>query len=266
MQARASAARAPFVVGLAGAQGSGKSTLARIVVDRLAASGARAATISLDDFYLGRAARRRLAARVHPLFVTRGAPGTHDVDLALDIVSACRRGAACRAPVFAKRADEALAREDWREIPAGLDVLVFEGWCLGARPQGAASLDAPVNMLERVFDAEGVWRRAVNAALGETYQALFAENDHLVYLRPPSFEIVPRWRVEQERALAGSLADAPSPGLMSADEISFFVQHFERLTRWMMKDLPWRASLVLELDAQRRARAAVFHESAPPAC
>lgn len=140
------------------------------------------------------------------------------------------------------------------EIPAGLDALVFEGWCLGARPQAAAALDAPVNMLERLFDADGAWRRAANAALAGAYQPLFGEIDLLVYLRPPAFEVVLRWRAEQERALAGSLPEGAAPGLMSADEISFFIQHFERLTRWMMEDVPGRAGLVLQLDAQRRAR------------
>ncbi|MFZ5617812.1 MAG: kinase [Pseudomonadota bacterium] len=247
-----SAARRPHILGLAGAQGSGKSTIARLLAARLEAKGVRSAVLSLDDFYFGRAMRRRIAARVNPLFITRGPPGTHDVALALSVLSAIRRGEETSAPVFEKGADDTRPRAEWRTIPAMLDVLVFEGWCIGARPEEGEALSRPINMLERSFDRDGGWRRAVNDALGYTYQSLFAEIDRLVFLRAPSFDIVQRWRTEQEHARAASPHAKALPGLMTAEEISFFIQHFERLTRRMMEDLPSRADLVLQLDERRR--------------
>jgi D-glycerate 3-kinase len=72
-----------FVLGLCGAQGSGKSTLAAALARMLARDGTRTAILSLDDIYLTRAERLQLAREVHPLFATRGAPGTHDVALGL---------------------------------------------------------------------------------------------------------------------------------------------------------------------------------------
>ncbi len=245
-------ARRPLVIGLAGAQGSGKSTLATLLVEQLARSGYCCAGVSLDDFYLSRAERRRAASAIHPLFVTRGPPGTHDIARALDFMSAIREGRRTRAPVFDKASDEPRAEDAWRDIPQGIDVLVFEGWCIGARPQPFAALASPVNMLELNYDARGEWRRTANDALAGAYRDLFETVDSLVYLRAPSFKIVQRWRCEQEKSLhSGNLA-AFEPGRMTAQEISFFIQHFERITRWMMDDLPARAMLTIQLDEKRR--------------
>jgi D-glycerate 3-kinase len=70
-----------FTLGLCGAQGSGKTTLVAALADELAAQGLRVATLSLDDLYLPRTVRQELAVKAHPLFATRGVPGTHDVAL-----------------------------------------------------------------------------------------------------------------------------------------------------------------------------------------
>ena len=66
----------PPILGIAGSQGSGKSTLAKAVAERFGG-----ASLSLDDVYLTKAERAAMAARVHPLFATRGPPGTHDLGL-----------------------------------------------------------------------------------------------------------------------------------------------------------------------------------------
>ena len=89
----------PQVVGICGAQGSGKSTLVAALAERLAEEGIAAATLSLDDLYFTRAERLRLASEVHPLFATRGVPGTHDIALGLGVLDALARGEAapCRA-------------------------------------------------------------------------------------------------------------------------------------------------------------------------
>src|SRR5436189_108160 len=71
----------PLMVGLCGAQGSGKSTASRDAAAALTVRGLSCLVLSLDDLYLGKAARAELAAEVHPLLATRGPPGTHDVAL-----------------------------------------------------------------------------------------------------------------------------------------------------------------------------------------
>src|SRR5262252_5588246 len=77
----ARAARRPRIVAISGAQGSGKTTLATLLAERLSFLGVRAASCSLDDFYYDRPTRAELARSVHPLLITRGVPGTHDVEL-----------------------------------------------------------------------------------------------------------------------------------------------------------------------------------------
>jgi D-glycerate 3-kinase len=246
----------PLVLGLAGAQGAGKSTVAAALVRRLAGAGRRAVVLSLDDLYLGRAARRALAAEVHPLLATRGVPGTHDVALGTRVLAALAAGAPVAVPRFDKAADEPRPPAAWDRVVGPVDVVVFEGWCVGARAQGAGvdggrALARPVNALEAAEDPGGVWRRYVDAQLAGPYQALFRPVRFLAFLRAPAFDVVAGWRLEQERALAAAGRGA-GPGVLDADGVARFVQHFERLTRHMLATVPARADLVLSLDGARR--------------
>lgn len=242
----------PLVYGLAGSQGAGKSTIARIAAARMVAAGRRVAILSIDDLYYGREERRRIAARTHPLFITRGPPGTHDVGRGAAIVETLKARRPARLSRFSKALDEPLPMSEWEEASGDIDILIFEGWCLGARAEPEATLEKPINVLEEIFDANGRWRRAVNTALGGPYQGLFAKLDRLAYLRPPSFEIVKHWRWELELAIAAQRPAGEAPGLLDEDEIDFFVQHYERITRAMMAGLPGRADLTVQLDERRR--------------
>ena len=51
----------PFIFGISGGQGAGKSTLCAALAQTLATKGKKALTLSLDDFYLSKAARKHLA-------------------------------------------------------------------------------------------------------------------------------------------------------------------------------------------------------------
>lgn len=238
--------RATSVFAIAGAQGSGKSTLAAQMVAAGRARGLEVIALSIDDFYLTRRERQRLAREVHPLLGTRGPPGTHDIDLALATLAAIERGEA-RLPRFDKLADTRLPRSRWRHVRSRPGLIVFEGWCLGLRPQSDAQLTKPVNALEREHDADGRWRRWCNAQLAD-YAPLWARFDHLLYLQTPSFTVIPAWRTAQERSLA---ARRPGHG-MKPLEIERFVQHFERLTRHGLETLPGIADRVVRLDAMHR--------------
>lgn len=234
-----------FILGLCGAQGSGKTTLARAVVDALTAQGTRAAALSLDDLYLTRAERVRLGRSVHPLFVTRGVPGTHDISFGLAVFDALARGEPAALPRYSKAADDRSPSNDWPRAPADLEVLVFEGWCVGARPQGAAVLAVPVNDLERIEDADARWRTHANNCLAGPYQELFSRLDALMLLAAPSFAVVARWRLEQEQDLAPEAR-------MDAAAVARFIGFYERLTRHVLAEMPPRADLVAWLDETRR--------------
>jgi D-glycerate 3-kinase len=246
-----------LVVGINGAQGSGKSTLAARVQQSLErAHGRRTAVLSLDDFYLTRAQRGELACKVHPLLATRGVPGTHDVGLAqrtLERLRELRQGESLRLPRFVKAQDDRAPEGDWPACSGPLDVVLFEGWCVGTPPQAADELATPVNALEAHEDADGRWRAYVNTQLATAYAALFALLDRLVFLRAPAFEVVHGWRLEQE---AGNAAASPGAAhVMTSAALERFIAHYERLTRHALRVLPARADVVLDLDAQRRVTA-----------
>ncbi len=250
---RRTAARGPepLVVGLCGAQGSGKTTLAGAVAQALRSRGTATAVLSLDDLYLTRAERQRLAQDVHPLCATRGVPGTHDVALGLATLDSLARGEAAELPRFDKAADDRAPRQQWDRAPERTRVVLFEGWCVGAMPQGEDALVAPVNTLESLEDPQGIWRRHANQALAGPYAALFGRIGLLVLLAAPGFEVVRGWREQQEAELR-ERAGPDAPGVMSAGDIERFIQHYERLTRHILHEMPARADLVMRLGSDRR--------------
>jgi D-glycerate 3-kinase len=244
-----------FVVGICGPQGSGKSTTVAVVAALLEARGLKVATLSLDDLYLPRADREALAREVHPLLRTRGVPGTHDVALGLAVLDGLAGEGETALPRFDKASDDRAHVDAWPVVAGPVDVVLFEGWCVGARPEPAEALAAPLNALERERDPDGVWRFYVNAALAGPYRALFARLDLLMLLTAPDFETVLAWRREQEAKLRGRLAESGqgAGAAMSDDEVAVFVQHYERLTRHISREMPARADLVVALDADRRS-------------
>lgn len=244
-------ARPLFVLGLCGAPGSGKTTLARALAERFIADGTSTALLSIDDLYRTRAERERLGEDVHPLLRTRGVPGTHDVSLGLAVIEALDAGLAAPLPRFDKAHDDRSPRAQWGHAAAGTRLLILEGWCVGARPEQEAALAEPINELERTEDRDGRWRRTVNAALAGDYQRLFARLDGLILLAAPTFAIVRDWRIEQEHELRAD-AGPGSPGLMDDYEVARFVQHYERLTRHILREMPERTDLTVTL-AQDRA-------------
>jgi len=246
-------ANRPLVTGICGAQGSGKTWLTRAVAELLERRGFRCASLSLDDLYLSRAARAAVAGEVHPLFAVRGVPGTHDVALGMRLLDAMQLPGMVRLPMFDKASDDHLPPEQWCEVEAPFDVILFEGWCVGARPEQELALVSPVNALEAEEDAVGRWRQHVNACLATPYQYLFGRIDMLVLLQAPGFEVVARWREQQEQTLRKSFdgTGTQAAALMDTAGIARFVMFYERLTRHILAEMPLRADLTITLDEYR---------------
>jgi D-glycerate 3-kinase len=242
--------RRPLILGLCGAQGSGKSTLTRGLAERFRASGRTVAHLSLDDLYLTRAERLTLARDVHALLATRGVPGTHDVALGLRLFRDIDSGLPVMLPRFDKAVDDRAPAKAWECVAGPIDVLIFEGWCVGARPQSEAALEPPINDLERRDDPSAVWRHFVNERLSREYQQLFERIDIQVLLAAPDFGVVEQWRKEQERELRARVGQL-APGLLSDVQLREFIQHYERLTRHILREMPHRADLVIDLDPDR---------------
>lgn len=244
----------PLMIGLCGAQGSGKSTAAEAVHARLNAADIACAVVSIDDFYLTAAERHALARTVHPLLRTRGVPGTHDVALAASVFDGLAAGRPVPLPRFDKARDDRAPETRWPVAPAGTQVVLFEGWCIGAVPQDEAALAEPVNALEAAEDPDGIWRRYVNAQLDGPYRPLFARLDRLILLRAPGFEVVRAWRGQQEADLRRKAGGHASIGMDDA-ALDRFIQHYERLTRHILAEMPARADLTIALDAARAVQA-----------
>lgn len=237
-----------LVVGLCGSQGSGKTTICSELARVWRGEGLRVAVLSLDDLYLRRAEREQLARDVHPLFATRGVPGTHDVSLGIETLRALREHGLVKLPRFDKAIDDRVPETRWEEVQAPVDVILFEGWCVGARPENPSKLARPINALEAREDADGRWRTYVNEQLHGAYQTLFGLIDFLVLLAAPAFDVVLRWRTQQEHELAQR---RDGPGVMNDAALLRFVQHYERLTRHVLDEMPDRADLVIALDENR---------------
>jgi D-glycerate 3-kinase len=240
-QQRALHPERPVLIGVAGAQGSGKTTACQLLE---AANRPRYANFSIDDVYLDTGQRAELAARTHPLFVTRGPPGTHDIALARETIAALMRAtpdSETPIPRFDKIADKMKPRGDWPMFKSRPEAILIDAWCLGALP---VEPSPPLNAVEEE-DTNGRWREIQNEFLRTSYAEWFAEFDAIVYLQAPSWDIVRRWRGQQEVTLRGR-------PLTAAEEawIDRFIQHYERITRSMIAG-GRMADVVVTLDEKR---------------
>lgn len=261
-----SASDQPLVIAINGAQGTGKSTLSEFLSEYLKdISGLNLFVLSLDDLYKTKSERKSLAEQIHPLFKTRGVPGTHDVDLGVKIINDCKtlEGNTVDVPVFRKDLDDRLKKEDWNAIQGPVDVIIFEGWCVSARAQPMSELDKPVNLFELTEDPEGLWRKSVNDYLGKEYQGLFKSITHIIMLRVPSFECIFKWRAEQEEKLANQFKGADHSNdqhFMDKDALKYFISHFERLTQWMLEEMPSRSDIVVDFNADHSIGGVKFND------
>lgn len=236
----------PPLIAVVGAQGSGKTTLARAAADRFGA-----VQISIDDVYLTRAEREAMAREVHPLFLTRGPPGTHDLGLLQDLIdrlSGAGPDDETAIPDFDKRGDDRWPPDRWRRFRGRPSAILIDAWCLGAVAEDDAALAAPLNALERGRDPDGGWRRAVDGFVAGPYADFAARFDAVLFLEAPGFEVVLDWRSQQEADLLG----VPPAGLPAAERarLADFIQYFERLTRRMLAG-GVRADVTVKLDRNR---------------
>ena len=256
--ARNTPADRPLVVGLCGCQGSGKSTLAAFLKLLLDCEKRSTAILSLDDLYLTKQQREKLAREIHPLLATRGVPGTHDVALGLKTLKRlCNAGTRSRTPLpaFEKARDDRKPSKDWQVFKGRPHFILFEGWCVDARPQTPQALRKPVNRLERDSDPDGNWRAYVNDQLAGPYRGLFAPIDILLFMQAPSFDCVYKWRGLQEKKLRRSKRNS---AVMNRQALENFIMHYERLTRWMLKEMPGRADILVPLNTDQTIQAVEF--------
>ena len=240
-----------LLLGINGAQGTGKSTLADYLRLALQVSHQwQIAVLSIDDFYLTKAERSQLGQQVHPLLETRGVPGTHDVRMLTDCIAELRHLDATKTlslPRFDKALDDRADPDSWPAISGPINLIILEGWCVGSMPQPDDALMQAVNSLDKREDATGAWRQYANRQLAGPYAELFAQIDALVFLQAPNFDAVYQWRLEQEEKLVAGFSHDMAE-IMSSEQLTLFMQHFERLSRANLATLPAIADVILQLD------------------
>ena len=247
--------KTPKVIGINGCQGSGKSTLADYLCTAVAEQlNLKTVALSLDDFYLTKAERNKIANQIHPLLATRGVPGTHDVQLAINCVKQLLAGQKSLITRFDKSIDDRYPQDQLQSIEEPVALIVLEGWCLGALPQQPSTLSTAINSLEKEEDTHGIWRNYVNQTLIDEYPALFNLVDELIMLQAPSFNTVFNWRLEQEQKLVKRLAQEginTHSGIMDEQQIRRFISYFERVTVNSLQEMPQRADHLFTLGLNR---------------
>lgn len=240
----------PLIVSINGTQGAGKSTMTaflKVIIE--SEQACRVASLSLDDFYKTKRERERLAIDVHSLMVTRGVPGTHDIGLLEQVLETLLSRRACRVPRFNKAVDDRMDNADWVTEEAGVEVILFEGWCNNSPVQNDDELRQPINCLEEVEDAEGIWRYYVNEQLKEYHQRIFDQTDLCIMLQIPDFACVYEWRRLQEQKLRARLPADRQEGLLDEPSLKRFIEHFERISQHTLKYLPALADVILPVSS-----------------
>jgi D-glycerate 3-kinase len=245
----------PFIIGLAGGQGSGKTTISSILSIILKKYfKLNVFVISIDDFYKTRKDRKILSKNKHSLLMTRGVPGTHDINLILNFFRKIKskKFNALEVPRFNKSIDDRYGKNLWYRIRSKPDVIIFEGWCVGARAQSNNQLKKPINSLEKVYDHRAKWRTHVNNQLKTKYKTLFKQLDGLLYLKAKNFNLLKEWRLKQERKLLIQTKNKKNLKIMSRGDVLNFMQTYQRITQQMFKDALKSSSIIINLNSNHQ--------------
>jgi len=81
--------------------------------------------------------------------------------------------------------------------------------------------------------------------LNTEYKSLFNMFDIKIFLKAPSFKYVLNWRLKQERR---NLSYSNKAKKMTINEIKYFIQHYEKITKWMLKNNNNSSDVVLKIN------------------
>ena len=224
------------IIGLSGGQGAGKSTITGILKLILKKKyGLNICVFSIDDFYKTKNERLRMSKKKHPLFITRGVPGTHDIALLNQIIRKLKQKKfrTVLIPKFDKSKDDRYRKNKWQKIKIKPDIIIFEGWCVGTTHQNNNELKRPLNLIEKKYDENLKWRKTVNNLIKKRYKNIFNKIDKLVFLKVPHFNYIIKWRWLQEQKMK---LTTKSKKTMSKTEVKEFIMFYERLSKHMIKN------------------------------
>ena len=160
-------------------------------------------------------------------------------------------------PKFDKSNDDRAVKSKWTKVTKAPNVIIFEGWCVGATHQKDKMLKKPINLIERNFDKNLKWRKKVNNLLKNDYKKLFGKLDKLVYLKAPNFEHIFQWRLHQEQKLK---LTSKNKKTMSKSKVRKFIMYYERITKHMMRNFDKISDLTIFLDNKHRSKKMNFYK------
>tara|TARA_B100000963_G_C22612779_1_gene665732 strand:+ start:114 stop:1043 length:930 start_codon:yes stop_codon:yes gene_type:complete len=251
----------PYFVGLAGGQGTGKTTISSLVqIILIKFFKLKVFRISIDDFYKTRKERISLSKRVHPMLLTRGVPGTHDINMMLGFFKKIKskKFKKLKLPTFNKAKDDRFNKKHWYDLKKKPDVIIFEGWCVGAKPEKNNTLKKTINLMEKTKDQKQTWRKYVNQQLKSKYKNLYSQLHCLIYLKANSFSLLQKWRLKQERKLWINSKKKSDLKIMNKEDVISFMQTYQRITQNMFKKTPKYASIVLNLNSNHQIKNALY--------
>ena len=234
---------------ISGSQGCGKTTLLKLInrnfknfykIDPLC--------ISLDDYYLTKIQRIKISKTIHPLLITRGVPGTHSIKKLFETINHFENK---KYPIklikFDKLSDN--RSKNSNIISKQKDILILEGWCCGCTPINNNFLKKNLNKIEK-NDYNFVWRNYYNNKLNNEYKLLFKKFKYLIYYQIPKFDYVLNWRLKQEVKFKSKKNKINN--IMSEEDINNFILFYEKITKWMMKKTPSKASLIIKINKKQK--------------
>ena len=251
----------PYFVGLAGGQGTGKTTISsliRIILTKY--FKLNVFRISIDDFYKTRKERTNLSKKIHPMLLTRGVPGTHDINLILSFFRnvKSRKFKRSKLPTFNKAIDDRTNKKKWYDLKKKPDVIIFEGWCVGAKSEKNTTLKKTINSMEKAKDQKQIWRKYVNHQLKSKYKNLYSQLNCLIYLKAKNFSLLQKWRLKQERKLLFNNKRSSKLKIMNKEDVLNFMQTYQRITQNMFKYTPKYASIILNLNDSHQIKSAIY--------
>ena len=251
----------PFIVGLGGGQGTGKTTIASIISIVLKKYfKLNVFKISIDDFYKTKKERILLSKKVHPSLITRGVPGTHDVSSMFSFFKRVKSKnfRALKLPKFNKAIDDRYNKKLWHSIKKKPDIIIFEGWCVGARAEKNNSLKKAINSLERNNDKKLIWRKFVNQQLKLKYKKLYTQLDCMLFLKANNFRLLQQWRLKQEKKLWLKNKRSRNNKIMNKKDVIKFMQTYQRITQNMLKHAPKYSSMILNLNRNHQIKSVKY--------